>query len=528
MNKQSMCILLAVGMSVCAAFPCWAQTERAADSPAVVCAALADADFSGIDEAPTQIESAQLIEPKNGLLEYCQVRGYVWPQVGFELQLPTTGWNGKFIELGCGGSCGDLSQAVECPTHRGYACIASDMGHKGKVGDGLWAYNNLQAQIDFGYRGAHVAAVAGKAITEHYYGHAPKYSYFHGCSTGARQGLVEAQRFPWDFDGVIVGGVWIDDTFSTMDFIWATRALNDVDGKPLLSGADMQMVRDAVLAKCDLDDGVKDGLIGNPLACKFDPGELRCKAGVTGRCLTDGQIDALKKVYAGPTTSKGVKLTPGGPVPGSEHAWTAYSDDPTRWTLTRWTKTWFRWMTLPPAGRGWQLADFDFDRDYKRFYNGSQESLNSDTNPDLRKFKDAGGKLMAYVGWNEWSLPRKAVDYYQTVEKTMGGRQATQDFFRLFTIPGANHCTGGEGPFAVDFLSYMEAWVEQGRRPDLMIGAHVLINDDDPMWFEKLRFPLAPGTPISFTRPIYPYPLWAKYKGSGDPNRAENFEPVGP
>jgi len=482
-----------------------------------MCKTLAASVFTDMKDAPTQISSAELIEPSGDEPSHCRVRGYIWPQIGFELKLPDI-WNGKFIEIGSGGEGGELSLQVAaswCPTHRGYACIVTDLGHTG-IG-GLWAYNNLQAMVDYGYRAAHVAAVAGKAITEHYYGRPPNYSYFQGCSTGSRQALVEAQRFPWDFNGIIAAGVWIDETISTMTLVWGSRALKDETGKPLLSEEDFQMVRQAVLQRCDLDDGVKDGLIGNPLRCRFDPAVLRCSEQRKEVCLTDRQIEAVRKVYEGPTTSTGVKLSAGGSVPGTEHLWNHYLGG-----LERWPKAYFRGMVIPPAGFQWDLNDFDFDRDYKRFFNGMQESLVNDNNPDLRMFKNAGGKLMLYVGWNEWSLPKRVIDYHDTVEKTMGGPAATRDFFRLFMIPGANHCSGGEGPFAVDFLSYMEAWVERGQAPDMMIGAHV--QTDNP-WL--LKFPLRPETPISFTRPLYPYPLWAMYRGRGDTSKAENFKPVG-
>ena len=170
------------------------------------------------------------------------------------------------------------------------------------------------------------------------------------------------------------------------------------------------------------------------------------------------------------------------------------------------------------------MTDFDFDRDYKRFGSGIQESLLSAANPDLRKFKAAGGKLMVYQGWSDQDVPpEKTIDFYQTVQRTMGGRASTESFFRLFMVPGMRHCSGGDGPFAIDYVSYMEAWVEHGQAPDVMIGAHVQGFD----WGGALglKFPLDPSTPISFTRPIFPYPLWAKYKGTGDPNNSANFFP---
>jgi feruloyl esterase len=512
-----------------------AQT-LAAETAAAACTVLVSTDFTAVDDAPSQITSARVVAPHGIQPGYCQVRGYVWPQVGFELRLPiATAWNGKFIHMGSGGSGGVLDIASFCPTHRGYACVVTDMGHQGTMNEGLWAYNNLQAQVDFGYRGTHVATVAGKAIAHHYYGRAPQRSYFQGCSTGSRQGLVEAQRFPWDFDGIVVGGVWIDDTVSTMTFIWASRALRDREGKPLITEADAGLIQDAVLARCDLDDGVKDGLIGNPLACKFDPAELRCKSGARAGCLMDVQVEAVQKVYTGPTTSKGVKLSAGGAVLGTERHWIL---DPRKGTngveyiategigfLEEWSNIYFRWMVLPPAGRDWQMADFDFDRDYIRYSNGAQEALISDTNPDLRKFRDAGGKLLMFTGWNDSTLPRRVIDYYQTVERTLGGPEPTREFARLFMVPGMNHCSGGEGPFAVDWLSHMEAWVEQGKAPDVAIGSHVPLDWGPSV---ELKYPLGQDTPITFTRPIYPFPRWARYRGRGDPNKAENFKPVDP
>lgn len=515
---------------------------EAQDSVAA-CEALSHVDFLGIDEAPTQIASAEVVDPKNSNNDsfgrspvYCSVSGYVWPQVGFELRLPITGWNGKFIEIGCGGACGHLGWTFWCPVHRGYACIVADMGHRGVDQDGLWAANNLQAQIDFGFRGVHVAAVAGKAITEYYYRRPPQYSFYHGCSTGARLGLIEAERFPWDFDGVMAGGVWVDDTISSMNFAWGGHVLRDANGKPILSHAELEMAHEAVLAKCDMDDGVKDGLIGNPLGCKFDPGELRCKAGQQSRCLTDAQVEAVTKMYNGPMNSKGELLSPGGFARGTEPEWMVDPGDQQNGEnpivsdgsmshVEEWATEYFRWMVLPPAGRKWNLKDFDFDRDYKRFANGAQESLIGDTNPDLRKFKKAGGKLLMYVGWKDGNLPITTIDYYQTVERTMGGPQSTRDFARLFLVPGMEHCTGGEGAFAVDYLDYMEKWVEKDQAPDVMIGAHVPKYEKGAEGFQ-LQFPLNPSLPITFTRPIYPYPQWAKYKGSGDTNKAENFEPV--
>ena len=521
--------------------PCFPQTvlktdmrtaEGRADTRESTCKSLAHVGFLNLKEAPTQITYAQVVEPKDGLPGYCNVSGYVWPQVGFELRLPLENWNGKFIEIGCGGYCGGVWWTIWCPLKKGYACIASNMGHAGG-NEAIWAYQNLQAQIDFGYRGAHVTAVAGKAITERFYGSPAKHSFFHGCSSGGQQALSEAQRFPWDFDGIIAGAP--SPTFSgpMMSYLWSARVL--LAGR--VSRSDLKLVHDRAVAKCDMDDGIRDGIIGDPFHCKFDPSELLCKPDKMADCLTADKVAAVKKVYSGPMTSQGGKIYTGGPLPGSELNWMGSSDGDAYISgnePTPWAAEYFRYVGFMPApGPGWNPSDFDFDRDYKRLRT-SESMFGAADNPDLRKFKGAGGKLILYQGALDQSdIPADAVDYYETVERTMGGRATTQEFFRLFVVPGMNHCTGGAGAFAIDYLTYLEAWVEQGQAPDRMIGAHV----DDSYWKEHgegafepflLRFPLDAQIPVAFTRPIFPYPWRAEYKGSGNPTRAENFKAIQP
>jgi len=297
--------------------------------------------------------------------------------------------------------------------------------------------------------------------------------------------------------------------------IWLKRNFLGKDGKSALSPADIQLVHGAVLAKCDMDDGVKDGIVSAPYSCKFDPAELQCKAGKQDGCLSPLQVQAVRNIYGRPVTPKGEPISSRGFFPGSELDWAdALSNT--------WGDEFFKdTALLATAGTEWKYTDFDFDRDYKRSGAGV---LYADTNPDLRKFKAAGVKLLSYQGGNDTvETPWSVFDYYDTVEKTMGGRAATQDFYRLFKIPGMNHCTGGDGAFAFDYLSYLEAWVERGQAPNVMIGAHVGdLGIDAPL----LKTPLDPATPVAFTRPVYPYPLHAKYKGTGDPNDAANFAPV--
>ncbi len=483
------------------------------DAPTEIATTGIVSSLSELTHNPRRKKWVELAEKHIGAIQpYCRVTGYVAPSVGFQLLLPVMNWNRKFLHLGCGGWCGTTEGVLECVLHPGYACMASDMGHTGRAA--VFLRGNLQGQIDFSYRATHVATLAGKAITEWYYAMRPQKSYFMGGSTGGYQGMVEAQRYPWDFDGIVVGAPDMDESDLSVHDLWMLRNFMGSDGKPLLSPDDLQLVHRAALAKCDMDDGVQDGIISDPVHCKFDPGELLCKTVESSKCLSAKQVQAVKNIYGAPVTSSGVPLTSHGVFPGSEIGWSE-SFHPTMFGEEFFRDTAF-------LGEDWKPSDFDFDRDYPRSGSGV---LFPDTNPDLRKFKAGGGKLLVYQGATDTEeYPPALLDYYDTVERTMGGRAATQDFFRLFLIPGMKHVSGGDGAYAIDYLSYMEAWVEQGKPPDVMMGAHP--TDEDVV--DVLKFPLDPSIHIGFTRPFYPYPLYARYKGTGDPNKAENFRPVSP
>lgn len=500
-------------------------SDRAHGSPVLdaseKCHAIASADFSEVLDAPTQIIAASLVETGAGA-PYCRIRGYVTPSVGIELQLPVTDWNGKFLQVGCGGLCGQI-QASECEfaVRRRYACVVSDTGHTSTGSDGKWAYNNLQQEVDFAYRAAHVATLSGKAITQRFYGQAPRRSYFFGCSQGGRQALVEAQRFPWDFDGIIAGAPVIRSTLSSLHILWATGLAGAEDGTPALSAHAIEKVHAAVLARCDLDDGVADGVVGNPRACKFDPEDLACSAANKHSCLTNQQVSVIRKLYAGATTSAGEKIY-WEIMRGSELSWLNSLMGTGGATTRKFAIEKLRYLDfMPDAGPLWKAADFDFDLNYRRF--DLMESLLAASNPDLRRFKAAGGKLLIYQGWNDPTVPPGgAVDYYETVQRTMGGRAATQDFARLFVLPGVRHCLGGEGAGEIDYLTYMERWVEQGQPPDRLVATRLKEVD----FVLHKSFPLNPKN-VVFMRPIYPYPAWPKYVGTGDTNEADSFEPVG-
>ena len=508
------------------------------------CDDLLSADLSGVPDAPTQVTDAALVVAKGGKADtpaHCEIQGYVAPRVGFALWLPAHGWNGKLLELGCGGSCGSTKHVAGCsdPVRRGYACIVSDGGHISNGGEMKWVHNRPEAAIEYDIRASHVTAIAGKAIVARYYGQTPRSSYFMGCSAGGFQAMWEAQRFPWDFNGIVAGSPDIRLSAIWMSWLWADRALTKTDGRPLLSTADFELLHRAVVTKCDLNDGVKDGVIGDPRKCDFDPRKLQCAAGKSPACLTKAQVEAVEKVYSGPRTLDGGWIAQPIALRGSELNWSGLFEASSKYPTP--TYRYFRdayYNSIFPIhlGSGWKPEDFNFDRDYKRL--GAMEAIEP-INPDLRAFKSSGGKLLAYTGWSDAGEGvLNTIDYYEAAERVIGGRAATQDFFRLFVIPGMNHCTTGAGAFAVDYLTYLDAWVQKGKAPDRIIGYHVKLSDlmnrvqhgdksSRDALERRLEFPLDART-VKFSRPIYPYPIETKYLGRGDPDQAKNFGPVHP
>lgn len=498
------------------------------------CKGLGNLDLSQLLDAPTQITGEAFVSGDDSSPR-CDVTGYVAPNVGFLLRLPADNWNGKLVEIGCGGFCGVTDQVVQCdsPIRRNYACIVTDEGHKSTPNDTLWAFHNLQAGVDYAYRASHVTALAGKAIAAHYYSHSAQRSYFIGCSSGGREAMVEAQHFPWDFDGIVAGAPSLSEAGSNLIHVWWLRALTDESHKPLFTLDELRMVHAAVLKKCDMDDGIRDGIISNPASCQFDPISLQCKRDETTDCLSQVQVNALIKVYAGPMTSGGYHIYPGRAFSGSE----LNLPNSTRTTQQvesefNFLTSAFRYSELDSApAAAWKTEQFDFDKDYKRL--GESDAIASERNPDLRAFRNAGGKLISYVGLNDIDQADVTMDYYNMVERVMGGRTATQQFFRLFVIPGMNHCIGGDGAFDVDYLTYLDAWVEHGQAPDKLLSFNVEAGN---LWHEggdyhnllrRLAFPLDQST-IAFSRPIYPYPLIARYRGQGDPANANSYEPAEP
>ncbi|MEF8939280.1 MAG: tannase/feruloyl esterase family alpha/beta hydrolase [Salinivenus sp.] len=489
------------------------------------CPALADLRIED-----TNLLSATVVPASDDLPEYCRVLGYVRPAINFEIRLPTAGWNGKFYMAGCGGYCGELesenpssqfTNSINYGLRRNYAVSTTDGGHWGEnLFDGRWAYHDRQAEIDWGYRAVHETARVTKTIIETFYGQRPAQSYFAGCSTGGRQAVMEALRYPDDFDGVISGCPHPKTGGTVMLGAWLARANTGPDGKNLITPVEVQLVQEAVYEACDSLDGLEDGLISDPRACQFDPATLACDGAETDSCLTANQVEAVKAFYAGPRDSEGRQLYAGLPL-GSEPYWDGMfgvtgetpdaSDDFSRLHSVQF----LRYMAFrEDPGEGYSIADFDFDQDPQRLEHMAQ--IYDADDPDLDAFRKRGGKLLMWHAWGDPATPpMETIEYYEAVEERVGSRERTQDFFRLFVVPGMDHCGIGEGPgitqHGFDPLTAMERWVEQGRAPE-----NLMTTKRD-----------STGA-VQWTRPVCPYPQRAFYDGEGDPNEASSFECVTP
>jgi feruloyl esterase len=492
--------------------PAQAGTAAMDTGAASQCLDLADADFSAVQDVSVEVVSAELVTLPGSRLDLCHLEVKVAPKFGFEVFLPRSRWNGKLLAY---------ANVVNdyCASHleQGYACVQMYRnGKPGRTDVDAFVQFDLLDRLEDAFRGHHSMALAGKAIVNHFYHRAPERSYLVGCSAGGYAGLVEAQTFPWDFDGIVAGAPGVDSADWLAKMLWAARNSLDAEGRPIFQDADRALLHRGVLAACDRDDGLADAIVSNPMGCRFQPVELLCGPGEKTGCLSRAQVTAATRIYEGPTTSTGRRLSAPSVLRGSELAWKEFEMPEA--DVVRFLNYVLQGATLNPE------AKFDFDRDYPRLGSGV---LFKFSNPDLRQFKSLGGKVLAYQGTTDVShVAGAAIDYYQTVEKTMGGRQATQDFFRLFMVPGMDHCSGGVGADAADFLRPLEAWVERGRAPDRIVSGHLKTNPTVPVYPYR-ELPADPAA-LSFTRPLYPYPQYARYRGNGDPNDASSFERVEP
>jgi feruloyl esterase len=485
---------------------------------AKTCSDLASTKFG----ADVKIESAKMVPAAANVPEHCDVRGVIWPESKFVVKLPTS-WNNRFQMVGNGGWAGTITMAaVDTAVRAGYASTSTDTGHDAQKEPGaIFAYpsdtnpNAARKVIDHGYLSTHETALLAKKMIRAYYGTDPQYSYWVGCSTGGRQGLMEAQRYPEDFDGYVIGAPVLNLSGLQMKAIWNWIAVGPGPGE--IKPEKFPALADAVYNKCDALDGLKDGLIENPLKCSFDPAKdlKKCAAGKDEpSCFTDPQIAALKKVYEGPRNSAGKQLFPGF-VPGGEvlaSGGRGGTPPKSGWDGSLSNSfdlgnTFMKFMAFDPApGPKWDYHSYDFDKDPERV-NAVSLRINA-TIPDLTAVKMRGGKIVHYHGWADPGVTaRMSVEYYEAAMKTMGEKE-TKDFYCFFPVPGMFHCGGGPGCGNADWLTAVVNWVEKGTAPEMIVGGHV------------------EGGQTTRTRPICAYPMVARYKGSGSIDAAENFNCV--
>jgi feruloyl esterase len=455
---------------------------------------------------------------------FCRVQLTVKPQVRIELWLPTSGWNGKFEGVGGGGFAGVIVYgALATALRNGYATASTDTGHQGNTAE--FALGHPELVVDFGYRAIHEMTVKSKQLIEAFYGVPPRESYFVGCSTGGRQALAEAQRYPEDYKGIVAGAPAIDWTRLNLSGIWLSLAtLKDADS--YIPASKLHAIHAASVAACDLSDGVKDGLVSDPRACKFDPATIICKAGDRSDCLTVKQAGALKKIYGGMTSPDGTRVYPGR-MPGVERGWATFitGNSPGTSAGYSYATAYLRYFVF--ADPTWDFRTWEFARDLPKVEGDQMNRSIMDTlNPDLRRFRDLGGKLILHHGWGDDAIsPLSTINYFKmVVENTSGGPKAadavapaddrfrdaarkTGEFMRLFMVPGMNHCGGGQptGPSTFDAVTALSNWVEKKQPPDMMLGSHVTNGVAD------------------LTRPLCPYPQVAQYSGQGDVKDAANF-----
>ena len=440
---------------------------------------------------------------------FCRVVAALTPSndsdIGVEVWLPLGDWNGKYQAVGNGGWAGSISYPRMADALRhGYATSSTDTGHTGNGGDASFAFRHPEKLIDFASRSVHEMALKTKTIIEAFYGTPTRYSYWYGCSTGGRQGLVEAQRFPGDFDGIVAVAPAIDQMRMNVSYLWAAQATLK-DPASYIPPSKYPVIHDAVLRACDASDGVADGVVGDPRQCRFDPEVLSCDGADALTCLTAPQVEAARKIYAGPTNPRTLQQIAPGLEPGSELGWAPLVGGPNANAIG---DTYFKFVVFEETN--WDFRTLDFDRDVG-LAQQIDDGLLAATNPDLTEFASRGGKLILIHGWSDQYIsPRYSIEYYESVVERMGSSERTADVMRLFLAPGMAHCGGGTGPNTFNSLPLIERWVEQGMAPDRIIASHLT------------------GGVVDRTRPLCPYPQVAQYQGTGSTDEAANFACVNP
>jgi feruloyl esterase len=450
---------------------------------------------------------------------FCRVRAGAPAAISFEVWLPSD-WNGRFQGVGNGGMAGAVSYAAMATALRsGYAVASTDTGHHAgeQPFDASWARGRPDLIEDFGHRSLHVTTVQAKVIASAYYGTEPTYAYYVGCSKGGQEGLMEAQRYPEDYDGLLVGNPAHDWTrFYAGAHLWYSLATLANPGA-YIPAAKIPALGAAVEAACDALDGVTDGILLDPRRCRFDPGTLACPAD-TDRddCLTGPQVDAARKIYAGARRADGTPIFPG-LVPGGEAAaggWALWVTGDAPFRSLHWLagEGFFRHFVFEDPD--WDFRTFSYERDLPFALKKVGGALDA-ADPDLSALRDRGAKLLLYHGWSDADIsPLASIDYFDRVVATQGGSSALEDvqaFFRLFMVPGLGHCRGGPGPDRFDGLAALRQWVEEDVAPDTIVASKI-------------------GSTGAVVRslPLCPYPAGPQFSGRGDPTDAASYECRGP
>jgi feruloyl esterase len=497
-----------------------AQASRAGYSggtfaPQGACAALGELKLAEVVAI-----TARSIGAEGGVPAHCRVSGAIDPEVAFEVNLPAA-WNGRFYMIGNGGHAGESLEAGNRVSQRndalkhGFAMAQTNTGHDAsKEPGGTFVLSNPQKAIDYAYRAVHVTAATTKEIANRYYGRPVAKAYWNSCSNGGRQGLLEAQRYPEDFDGIVANAPWVDQTGFTIGAMWNQRALTETP----ISAEKIALVAQRVMAKCDAVDGLADGLIDDPRECSFDVTKdvPACPAADdTAACLTAAQAAAVQKVYDGPRSGRknvfpgfmlGSEALVTGPGGATASGWAnvilpARPDaKPADFNLAENT---MRYLVFQPPQPDYDFQTFDFGRDPPLLERWGELANATDT--DLREFRARGGKLIMTYGWADSILqPLMGVSYYERAVKA-NGANGTQ-FMRLFMAPGMAHCAGGLGPDQNDAVTAVIDWVEKGVAPDKLIAKKIV------------------NGATTRSRPWCPYPQVARYNGTGSVDDAANFE----
>ncbi len=491
------CLSAVVGGLAMAGTPCEKLTSLTLPQTAIVSAQTVSAgEFKLLSGG----RGANPNAPFEKLPPFCRVRATLKPtadsEIKIEVWLPgASAWNGKLQSVGNGAWAGVISfPALAAAVSAGYAAASTDTGHEGNNPDFIPGHPEKLA--DFIYRAPHEMTVAAKAIISGYYGNGPKYSYWNGCSTGGRQALTEAQRYPNDYDGIIAGAPAAFVTRLQGMQVWVAQQAHRSE-KAFIPAEKFSILHDAVLAACDAQDGVKDGVIENPMKCKFDPQVVACKEGDGPSCLNEEQVETARMMYAGPSLH-GKNVFPG-VEPGSEKGWNMLAG-PKPMSLA---VEMYKYAAGKYASNSnWDINDFKI-ADIEKFEKDNGPVVDS-VNPNLQPFFAAKGKLLMYHGWADPGVPPMGtVNYFGNVTKTVGA--AAGDSMRLFMVPGMGHCGGGDGTSTFNMIPALEQWVEQGKAP------------------ERVEASRTRDGQVDRTRPLCAFPKVAVYSGSGSTDEAANF-----